>query len=413
MTGPDHATENRLRTMFLDAAPDIHPSRPAPGAGAARSRARRASVSRLSLGLAVCVAVAAVAALGVHVWGGSGGSRSLSGGGAAGDLLTIRSDGSVDLASPATGTVLRTLVGPSPVDSSGRRLHDPFAVTASESDAYIAYGRPRSTIESVPLAGGALTYVTDGMDPAVSPDGSMLAYFRLFRTSDTTGRTVTGAVVVRNLASGSEKTVDSTAGFTIVQELSWSSDDTELAISGVFDSGAGASLVTDTRLGVQVLSLDEPTSGTNPRFVGSPTSLSAQTAVWSDGQFPGTGTDLAAIVNSPGSACQPGTTTVLSVDPTTGQTTPVASLPFRVLHVIFDQAGALVAFERVSLPPDACRVPAPTTTTTSGAISRLGSSISGSAIVVADRYVLYRWANGASRQLATDIVAATIVYPTS
>jgi len=413
MTGPDHVTENRLRKMFLDAAADIHPSRPAPGAEATPSPARWASAARLSLGLTVCVAVAAVAALGVHVWGGSGGAGSLSGGGAPGTLLTIQSDGSVDLLSPATGTVMRTLVEPSPVDSAGRRLHDPVAITASKSDAYIAYGRLRSTIESIPLTGGVLTYVTDGMAPAVSPDGSMLAFFRLFRTSDATATTVTGAVVVRDLASGSEKTVDSTASFTLVEGLSWSSDDTELAMSGVFNSGAGASLVTDTQVGVQLLALDEPTSGTNPRFVGSPTSLSAQTAVWSDGQFQGSGTDLAVIVSSPGGACQPGTTTVLSVDPTTGQTTPEASLPFRVSHVILDQAGALVAFERVSLPPGACNAPAPTTTATSAAISRLGSSISGSSIVVADRYVLYRWANGATSQLATDIVAATIVYPTS
>ena len=45
--------------------------------------------------------------------------------------------------------------------------------------------------------------------------------------------------MVRDLATGSERTVDSTTGFTVVEGLSWSSDDTELAMSGVFKSGAG------------------------------------------------------------------------------------------------------------------------------------------------------------------------------
>ena len=154
MTGPDDATEIRLREMFRDAAAEIHPSRPVPGTGAAAAHARRASASRLSLGLAVCVAVAAVAALGVHVWGGSGGTGSLGGAGGTGALLTIQSDGAVVLLAPDTGTVLRTLVGPSPVDSSGRHLGNPVAITASKTDAYIAYGRLRSTIERVPLVRG-------------------------------------------------------------------------------------------------------------------------------------------------------------------------------------------------------------------------------------------------------------------
>ncbi len=416
MTGPDDATESRLRKMFLDAAGEIHPSRPAPGAGAAPSRARRGVGSRLSLGLALCVAVAAVAALGVHVWGGSGGSGTLpgGGGGGAGALLTIRFDGSVDLLSPGTGTVLRTLVGPSPVDSSGRHLTDPVAITASKSDAYIAYGRLQSTIERVPLTGGNLTYVTDGMDPAVSPDGTMLAFFRLFPKTSLGLKDNTGAVVVRNLASGSERTIDSTVGFTIVEGLSWSTDDNELALTGLFNgSGTGDSPAIDSELGVQVLALDEPISGTNPRFVGSPTTLSSGTSTWTDGQFLASGTDLGVLVSSPGGACQAAPTTVVSVDPATGTTTKVASFPFRVSHAIFDQAGDLVAFERVSLPPGACNAPAPTNTTTSSTPGRLGfvpgSDTNSVATAVPSRYDLYSWVDGASSRLATGIAAATVV----
>ncbi len=419
MTGPDDATEIRLREMFRDAAAEIRPSRPVPGTRAASAHARRASASRLSLGLAVCVAVAAVAALGVHVWGGSSTTGSVGGAGGTGALLTIQSDGAVVLLAPDTGTVLRTLVGPSPVDTSGRHLGNPVAITASKTDAYIAYGRLRSTIERVPLVGGTPTYVTDGMEPAVSPDGSMLAFFRLFPSTSLGLKVKTGAVVVRDLATGSERTVDSTAGFTVVEGLSWSSDDTELAMSGVFESGAGGTspeALTDSQFGVQVLALDEPVSATNPRFVGSPTSLHAQTDVWSDGQFLGSGTDLGVVVSSPGGACQAAPTTVLSVDATTGQATKLASYPFRVAHAIFDQTGDLVAFVRVAPPPSACNAPAATTTTTSS--SAPGSSpgsgrVTGRVLLVLSRYDLYTWADGASRRVATQIVAATMVYPTS
>jgi len=433
MTGPDATTEIRLREMFRDAAPRIHPSRPAPGIEAAPAQARRASASRLSLGLAVCVAVAAVAALGVHVWGGAGETGSLGGAGGTGALLTIQSDGAVVLLAPDTGTVLRTLVGPSPVDSSGRHLGKPVAITASKTDAYVAYYRPQSRIERVPLAGGTLTYVTDGMDPAVSSDGSLLAFFRLFPRTNLGLNDNTGAVVVRDLATGSERTVDSTTGFTVVQGLSWSSDDTELAMSGVFNSGTGGTspeALLDAQFGVKILALDEPTSGTNPRFVGPPTSLSADSASWTDGQFLASGTDLGIVVIRPGGACQPAPTTVLSVDPTTGQTTKVASFAFRVSHAIFDQAGNLVAFVRVSPPPSACNTPAPTTTTASASsgntppndlgptgsmksIERLGTNGGSFITLVVSGSDLYRWADGPSSRLAVDIAAATMVYPTS
>lgn len=416
MIGPDDATERRLRTMFHDAAAGIQPTRPAPTPGAGPARAGRAVGSRLSLGLAVCVVVAAFAALGVHVWGGGGGAGTLPGGGGAGALVTIRADGSVDLLSPDTGAVLRTLVGPSPVDSSGRHLADPVAVTASKSEAYIAYGRLQSTVESVPLAGGPLTYVTDGMVPAVSPDGTMLAFFRLLPTSDATSTTVTGAVVIRDLATGSERTVDPTTGLTVVEGLSWSTDDSELALTGLFGgSGTGASLVLDAELGVQVLELDEPISTTNPRFVGSPTPLSGGASTWADGQFLPSGSDLGVVVSSPGGACQAGPTTVVSVDPSTATTTTVATFGFRVSHAIFDEAGALVGFLRLSLPPGACHAPAPTTTTSSTP-GRLGlgpgSGISRGgtfSAAVPSRYDLYSWSDGTSSLLAIGVVAVTIV----
>lgn len=372
--------------------------------------------TRFALREAVCVIVTAVAAIGICASGESAATGAPENDSSAGTFLTLRSDGAVELLSPHTGAVLRTLVGPSPVDSDGRHLGDADAVTATKKTAFIAYNSPSPVIESIPLGGDKLTYVTQGMSPAVSSDGTELALNRL----SSSGGSATDHVVVRDLGSGSEQNVYSGSGF--VEGLSWSADGTQLAMSGEFESGATGSVPGEDSLGVQLLALNQPISTANPHFVGalyslSPpagSSLSAAEAsiaaskdapIWTDAQFLGSGDNLAAVVSRPiSSACQATSTTVVSVDPTTGQTTTVASFPFMVPNAAFDHEGTLVAFERS--PPASCPRTAPTTTTTSGIGT---SSISGTGRAVRIRWVLYKWTNDQSTRLANDVVAVAVV----
>jgi hypothetical protein len=375
--------------------------------------------TRVVFRAAACIIVTAVAVIGVRA---SGATAARGNEGVAGTFLTLRSGGAVELLSPQTGSVLRTLVGSEPIDSDGRHLGDADALTATKKTVFIAYNSPRPVIESIPLGGGTLTYVTPGMSPAINSAGTELALYRL----TSSGGSPTEAVVVRHLGSGSEQKVYS--GSAVVEGLSWSADGTELAMSGEFESSATGSLPGDDSLGVQLLALNQPISATNPRFVGtvyslnplagatSPSAASAsiaaskQAPIWTDAQFLGAGHNLAAVVSRPlGSACQATSTTVVSVDPTTGQTTTVASFPFMVPNAVFDHEGGLVAFERP--PPASCPRTSTTTTTTSSSSSsgNTSASFSETARAVRIRWVLYKWTNHQAIRLTDDVVAVAVV----
>ena len=230
-------------------------------------RASRPATLGLSIGLAVCLVAALAVGLGLHTFGGSDDVGPAATTAPAGVLLTVRSDGVVALLSPATGAVVRTLVGPSPVDADGRHLSRPDGVAAAGGMAYVAYLQPEPVIESIPFAGGVPRYVTDGMYPSANRAGTELAFVRL--PPATNQETDPEVVVIRDLATGSERVVDQAAANGLLQTTSWSSNGTELVLSGLFIPG----LLPDAVFAVQLLDLDQPLSSTNPRFVGTPKAI--------------------------------------------------------------------------------------------------------------------------------------------
>ncbi len=411
MTGPDDAGETRLRKMFRDAALQIDPGEPALGSGVMAPRVSRAAPYRLTLVVVFCLAIATAVLIDVHPWARSG-STGLNGAG-SGSFLAVRSDGAVELLAPETGAVLRTLVGPSPVDSDGRHLSRPYAVTSEGDTAYVGYLEPSAIIESVPLGGGTLKYVTGGLYPAANSAGTRLAFVRF---PDAGGKAAdsdsTGAVVVRDLDTGSEQSVYPMTGFTLVSGLSWSRDGTQLALTGIFMSKASGPLLGDSLLGVQILAVDQPRSDTNPHFIGTPTPISSakNTPTWSEAQFVGSGHNLAVLANNTNGPCAAISTTVLSVDPATGQTTTLATFPFEVSRAVFDQPGDLVAFQRNLCPSSA---PASTTTSTtapgSTPVRSPGASGGGSFSASPIQGMLERWSRGTSSVLATNVVTETFV----
>jgi hypothetical protein len=413
--GPDSHSEDRLRTMFREASTQIHPTRPAPITGGMPSQPRRGARVRVALGLAVCVAAAAAVAVSVNAVGGTAPAGSPGSAVGAGTFVVARPDG-VDLISPETGQLLRHLVGPAPVDSDGRRLGEVVGLSATNQVAYVAYELPTPVIEAISLAGGTPQFVAQGMAPAVTGDGTELAYFKLESTgSQERGGSSLGSVVVRDLATGSERTFTTPSGeLVVVNTLSWSADDSELSLSGLFlnvDTHGPPAAFT---VGVQVLDLGQPVSGTNPRFVGSPAPLAA--SPWTDGQFLASGSDL-AVVSGPSSGCLAVPTTVLSVDPATGATTSIAHFPYHVSGVVFDRAGDLVAYLRTT--PPSCPPPTTTTTTTTTVpptmpLGRVGGSSSLSGSVAINRggrsqLVLFDQASGTSRVLADNVQEVDLV----
>jgi hypothetical protein len=395
-----------------EAAPRSLPSHSTPTNEATLLRRPWTTAPRVVIRAVSCIVVTAVSVIGV---GGSAATASPGGSSIAGTFLTLRTSGAVELLSSHTGGVLRTLVSSSPIDSDGRHLGDADGLTATSTTAYLAFNSPRPVIESIPLGGGRLTYVTAGMSPAVNSAGTELALSRL----SASGGSATDQVVVRDLVTGSETSVYSNSGY--VEDLSWSADGTELAMSGEFQTRAVGSSVGYDLLGVQVLALHLPISSTNPQFVGPAYSLNPLTGattssaalasiaaskrapVWTDGQFLGSGHDVAAVVSRPiSSVCQATSTIVVSVDPTIGTTTTIASFPFMVPNAVFDREGDLVGFARP--PPVSC--PRTSPTTTSGSAS---ASASGSGRAVRTRWVLYKWNRHQAFRLTDDVIAVAVV----
>lgn len=342
---------------------------------------------RLALGLAVLVVAAVSVTVAFDPWGG-GGTGVGDGSGGGGELLTVKANGAVELLAADSGTVLSALAGPSPVDSDGRRLGAPESVTAAHDVAYVAYQLPTPVIERIPFDGGPPTFVTYGRTPSVSPDGSKLAFFR------SAGSSSTESVVVRDLATGSEQTVDATIGAVAGSGVSWSTDGSQLALTGLFDATAWGG-GTDIVGGVQVLDLGHQLSPTNPHFLGSPTTfngLEAGATAWADGQFLPPDGHIAVLAGAVGGGCQPDSpTTVLDVDPTTLQTRTVATFAFSMTNAVYDPTGQLVAFER-TLPTSGCRGTIATTGPVNGAL-------------------LERWSGGVTTRLASGVAAVAFVHP--
>ena len=154
-------------------------------------------------------------------------------------IVGVTTGGDVEVLDPTTGLPLRTLA----TGATG----DEVSVTPDGRSVYFeAVERCVDEIESVPSTGGAVTAVAAGNHPAVSPDGTQLAYMRqpVFTANgancqndpqDTVPSAL--ALVVRDLRNASERTypvspqVVSTGLLMVVDHLSWAADDRRIALS--------------------------------------------------------------------------------------------------------------------------------------------------------------------------------------
>jgi hypothetical protein len=139
---------------------------------------------------------------------------------------------SIQVISSKTGHVIRSLA----VDDGLFRSSPQPAVSALTGTVFFddAIGGsappnpgppPREQIMSVPLGGGVVSVVAQGHDPAVSPDGRLLAYETF---TDITN--APPAIVIQNLVAGTSTTWQfATNGPEISDSLSWSPDSRSLA----------------------------------------------------------------------------------------------------------------------------------------------------------------------------------------
>jgi hypothetical protein len=154
-------------------------------------------------------------------------------------IVAVTTKGSLVVLSPVTGEATRILV-------AGGVIPDAISVSPDGSTVYFAaWDGCLDQVESVPVTGGRPTVITSGMLPAVSPDGTELAFAREAYSGDPSASddqpschppaTGTGVkVVVRDLADGHETVYPAppgTASALPVAHLSWAPGGEKLLVS--------------------------------------------------------------------------------------------------------------------------------------------------------------------------------------
>ena len=149
-------------------------------------------------------------------------------------ILAVTKAGALVRLDQATGAVTKTLV-PSGVTGD--------EISAANGTVYFTTEQAHQcSVESVPEAGGAPTVIAPGGEPAVSPDGTKLAYTKWPYNSDAgceqqyAGPGTSDDLIIRTLASGQTVTIpqqSSAQGELVapISHLSWSADSSHLAVS--------------------------------------------------------------------------------------------------------------------------------------------------------------------------------------
>ena len=183
---------------------------------------------------------------------GAGQSPAPSGSGQAGNssgsappgIVAVTSSGALVVLNSSTGTTERTLV------SSGV-VGEELAVSPNGSTVYFTAGSGCSNeIESVPASGGTPTSIASGVLPAISPDGTKLAFAQepwFVPTSCAASASLSPSayvLAVRTLSTGSQSNIPMAAstpdaGLPIpILYLSWAPDNASVAVtmSGIQDN---------------------------------------------------------------------------------------------------------------------------------------------------------------------------------
>lgn len=199
------------------------------------------------------------------------------------DVVAVSTAGSIELLSTRTGLATKVLVPK--VDAVG----DEVAVTPDGKTVYYAVKSGcTQDIYSVPVSGGTPAEVTAGMLPAISPDGTELAFARepysAYPATPACTGDVSGAtpgkdfqVVVRTLATGAEK----------VYPAAPATEDLPLPISHLSWSPSGGTLLVSIAPSQdnQGWTLHLLNTGTDQYYTGS-----TFTATFSSDDVPVTGT---------------------------------------------------------------------------------------------------------------------------
>ena len=308
-------------------------------------------------------------------------------------IVAARHDGAIQLLSPE-GAVLRTLIAPG---TGIINWGEPVSISVSEAEdaVYIGYEilsptRYSARIERVSLEGGRPVFVAYGAQPAVSPDGTRLAYIQ-----ESSGRCRASAMcppsdlnlplIIRDLATGSERQL-SPSHSPGVSRLSWSNDDVHLAISD--GNGFWVADTSTTSAATSQVAIFPPASSIS---------------YWSDAVYRGSSGSIGVVAFCPETVGCDQSTEVLSIDPTTQQATPLAHLDFGTRSLSFDSTGQTFAF--VGLAPGTA-LPSPLLLKSCKAAVLCVGTTGSKSLLPVDTLVL--WHDGTTSKLGTGYVSVAL-----
>jgi WD40-like Beta Propeller Repeat len=164
-------------------------------------------------------------------------------------MVAVTAAGALVVLDPATGTVSRTLV-------AAQVVGDEVSVSPAGTVYFAVQKGCKDEVESVPLAGGGTTEIAAGALPAISPDGSKLAYAiqpseQIGCYPNTTNPVPLYNLDIRTLTTASVTSLPQVPASQAqsalpapISHLSWAADGDHLAVSvAAFQDNEGWNLV--------------------------------------------------------------------------------------------------------------------------------------------------------------------------